>query len=74
MGRPRKTARTVSVTIKFSFTEGEDDDLIRFFEVVPSRCKAKAAMAAMRSGNLGAQSEDDGDDGAMIAALDEFLI
>ena len=73
MGRPKKSARTVVFTVKFSLTEGEDDDLIRFFEDAPARYRAKASMAAMRGGNLGAGIDDDGNDAALVAALDEFL-
>jgi len=74
MGRPKKGAITRVYTVKYSLTEGEDDDLIRFFEAAPTRCRAKASMAAMRGGNLGAGVDDEGDDAAMVAALDEFLI
>jgi hypothetical protein len=64
---------TVIYTVKFSLTPGEDDDLIAFLEAAPARCRAVAVKAAMRGGNLGAGIDDDGNDAAMVAALDEFL-
>lgn len=73
MGRPRKDTPTVIYTVKLSLTPGEDDDLIAFLEAAPARCRAVAVKAAMRGGNLGAGVDDDGDDAAMVAALNEFL-
>ncbi len=74
MGRPRKTVPTVTYTVKLSLTPGEDDDLITFLDAAPARCRAMAVKAAMRGGNLGVQVADEGEDAALLAALDEFLI
>ena len=74
MGRPRKTTPTVTYTVRLSLTPGEDDDLIAFLDAAPARCRAMAVKAAMRGGNLGVQVADEGEDAALLAALDEFLI
>ena len=74
MGRPRKDTPTVTYTVKLSLTPGEDDDLIAFIEAAPERCRAVAVKAAMRGGNLGQAADDEGNDAAILAALDEFLI
>lgn len=73
MGRPRKATKTRVYTVKLSLTPGEDDDLIAFLDAVPARCRAVAVKAAMRGGSLGAGVDDEGDDAAMVAALNEFL-
>lgn len=74
MGRPRKTTPTVMYTVRLSLTPGEDDDLIAFLDAAPVRCRAMAVKAAMRGGNLSVQAADEGEDAALLAALDEFLI
>jgi len=74
MGRPRKTTPTVTYTVRLSLTPGEDDDLIAFLDAAPVRCRAMAVKAAMRGGNLSVQVADEGEDAALLAALDEFLI
>ncbi len=74
MGRPRKTTPTVMYTVRLSLTPGEDDDLIAFLDAAPVRCRAMAVKAAMRGGNLSVQVADEGEDAALLAALDEFLI
>ena len=73
MGRPKKTTETRVYSVRLSLTPGEDDDLIAFLEAAPARCRAVAVKAAMRGGNLGAGVDDEGDDAAMVAALNEFL-
>ena len=74
MGRPRKTTETRVYSVRLSLTPGEDDDLIAFLDAAPARCRAMAVKAAMRGGNLGVQVADEGEDAALLAALDEFLI
>lgn len=74
MGRPRKTTPTVMYTVRLSLTPGEDDDLIAFLDAAPVRCRAMAVKAAMRGGNSSVQVADEGEDAALLAALDEFLI
>ena len=74
MGRPRKTTETRVYSVRLSLTPGEDDDLLAFLDAVPARCRAMAVKAAMRGGNLGVQVADEGEDAALLAALDEFLI
>ena len=74
MGRPRKTTETRVYSVRLSLTPGEDDDLLAFLDAVPARCRAMAVKAAMRGGNWGQGGADEGDDAAMLAALEDFLL
>ena len=76
-GRPPLERDVIRVQIKLSLHVGRDDDLIEFFESLPSGTRATAVMAAMRSGNIGAgeiyadgPAESEMDD----ALMDSFVL
>ena len=58
-GRPPNENETVHISIRLSLHPGRDDDLITFFESLPWGTRATAVMAAMRSGNLSAATDED---------------
>lgn len=49
-GRPRR--ETVIVQLSLSLHPGEDDDLLGFFASLPVRGRARAVMAALRTGDI----------------------
>lgn len=74
-GRPRLPVPAVVLNLKLRLRPGVDDDLIAFFGQIPSRHRAGAAKAAMRSGNLGAAALADlPADDAVADALGELLL
>jgi hypothetical protein len=46
------TPFSISVHIHLRLRSGEDDDLITFFNLAGSKCKARAVKAALRMGGL----------------------
>jgi hypothetical protein len=46
------TPFSISVHIHLRLRSGEDDDLITFFNLAGSMCKARAVKAALRMGGL----------------------
>ena len=74
-GRPRLPEQAVVLCLKLRLRPGVDDDLIAFFAHLPARYRARAAKAAMRSGNLtAAVSADLPADDAVADALGEMLL
>ncbi len=72
-GRPRR--ETVTVWLKLRLHPGEDDDLIDFFASLPKRGRAKAVLAALRTGNIAQVLYDEGLDDDQMAEdmLGSFL-
>ena len=72
-GRPRR--ETVVVMVKLRLHPGEDDDLIGFFVSLPDRGRARAVMAALRTGNVNQVLIDEGLDDDQMAEdlLGSFL-
>ena len=72
-GRPKK--ETTIVQISLSLHPGEDDDLIDFFASLPKRGRAKAVVAALRTGNIQQVLVDEGIDDDQMAEdmLESFL-
>lgn len=77
MPRGRKPKQGVCHTyeIKLYLWEGEDDDLIAFFENLPARKRAAGVRMALRSGDALANQADDAllDDEEMDFDLDDFI-
>lgn len=77
MSRPRLPGTVHTVNIKLYLREGEDDDLLRWFEMLPRGARAAALKTALRTGQAlrqaaplpGGPSEDDG----MDDLLDQLL-
>ena len=69
---------TVVIRLTLRLHPGEDDDLIAFFEQFPpeARMRARAVIAAMRSGSLGDAAEQvhDLDEDAALAGLASLFI
>ena len=73
-GRPPATVPAWECHIHLRLREGEDDDLIAFLKGLPSRRRAAAIKAALRSGGVQAGIfVDDSTDEELFAALDDFL-
>ena len=73
-GRPPSTVSAWECHIHLRLREGEDDDLISFLRSLPSRRRAAAVKAALRSGGVQAGIfVDDSTDEELFAALDDFL-
>jgi hypothetical protein len=64
-GRPRQ--ETTVVQISLSLHPGEDDDLIAFFASLPQRGRARAVIAALRTGNIGRALAGEGLDDDQMA-------
>ena len=77
MGRGRKPKQGVrhKYEIKLYLWEGEDDDLIAFFESLPKRKRAAGVRMALRSGDALADLSplEPDDDDEMDFDLDDFL-
>jgi len=72
-GRPRKQGVKHVFKVTFTLWEGEDDDLIRFFQSAPTRRLAAFIMQALRAGEgLTATTEDIPDD--FEDDVDDFLL
>lgn len=71
-GRPKKEGKRYVFRLTLTLWEGEDDDLIAFFEALQPGQRAPALKQALRAGGITLQDavEDDDDD----LDLDAFLI
>ncbi|MCP4428263.1 MAG: hypothetical protein GY803_27560 [Chloroflexi bacterium] len=58
MARPRLNKPSKVVRLALSLREGEDDDLIAFFQRIPARGRARAVMTALRQGGVMAATDD----------------
>jgi hypothetical protein len=77
MGRPplKPSEQPIIVQTKLRLYPGADDDLIEFFQDIPSGYRADAVKAALRSGNIGAvEIEDLPADDVLAGALEELLL
>lgn len=68
MARPRFDGVIHTVRLSLRLREGEDDDLISFFEQLGERGRARAVVQALRNGGMVLTSDDvdDEDDGLAI--------
>jgi hypothetical protein len=74
LGRPRLEMAVIEIHIHLSLRQGEDDDLIRFFQATGKRRRAVQLKQALRTGNLQAGiAEALDEDGALADSVDEFL-
>ena len=74
-GRPpsRRAASALGVYIRLRLYPGEDDDLIAFFSGIPSGLRAVTVKRALRSGIETSDGAVDGEDDALLDALDAFV-
>ncbi len=74
-GRPASTNPAWECHIHLRLRAGEDDDLIAFLSNLPSRRRALALKAALRSGGMqsAGQSVDESLDDELLDAVDDFL-
>jgi len=73
MSRQRLEQRPIIVQVKMSLRPGEDDDLIEFFDQVPTRLRVAAVKQALRSGGMSLKLEDLPSDDEVETALDGLL-
>ena len=73
MSRQKLEQRTHIVQVKLSLRPGEDDDLIEFFDQVPTRLRVAAVKQALRSGGMSLKIEDLPSDDEVETALDGLL-
>jgi hypothetical protein len=67
MARPRLPQRPVVIRIKLRLRPGRDNDLIAFFAATPLGQRPTAVIAAMRSGNLTTQAQEESLDEDVMA-------
>ena len=75
MARPRFDGVIHTVRLSLRLREGEDDDLIGFFEQLGDRGRARAVIQALRQGGLtftGNEAEDE--DEGLYASLDGMMM
>lgn len=74
-GRKKKNGECTILQFKLYLWEGEDDDLLAFFEGLPPRQRSAAIKMALRNGNALAdlQSVDLDEEDDMDFDLGEFL-
>lgn len=74
MGRPKKRNPRHYAIGTLHLYEGEDDDLIAFFESLPPRKRRAGLKAALRAGGMSAvRIEASGDDEELLEAAQAFL-
>ena len=74
MSRPKLTTPVHEFRTTIRLREGEDDDLLSFFQQFPPRRIAPTLVAALRQGSVaGQQAELAADDEAWEAALEGML-
>ena len=73
-GRPRLEHPPRIVNLKLRLYEGIDDDLIAFFDSLPSGVMAGAVKQALRSGAATVVLDDLPDDDEIETALDAFMM
>lgn len=66
MARPRFDGVIHTVRLSLRLREGEDDDLIRFFEQLGERGRARAVVQALRQGGLTFTGDDEADEDAEL--------
>ena len=75
MARPRLNTPLRRFYINLTLREGEDDDLIAFFERIPERQRVRAIKLALRTGDLATlQSDMDAEDDSLVDALDDLCL
>ena len=75
MARPKLNCQVLRFYINLTLREGEDDDLIDFFERIPERQRVKAIKLALRTGDLATLQQDiDADDDSLVDALDDLCL
>jgi hypothetical protein len=73
-GRPPELAREVEIFIHLRLREGQDNDLIAFFQEMPARRRALYLKAALRSGGVTTRLQVPADDDdETLNALANFL-
>lgn len=74
MPRPKLTCKVFRYDINMRLREGEDDDLIAFFQGIPPKGRVRAVKTALRSGKLEAWIDEDlPDDDQLANALDDLM-
>ena len=74
MARPKLTVKVHRFDINFRLREGEDDDLIAFFESIPKKGRVRAVKMALRSGKLETMIPSElPEDDELADALDEMM-
>lgn len=75
MARPRFDGVIHSVRFTLRLREGEDDDLIGFFEQLGDRGRARAVVQALRQGGLTFTGDDEADeDGELYESLGGLMM
>ncbi len=75
MARPRFDGVIHTVRLSLRLREGEDDDLISFFEQLGDRGRARAVVQALRHGGLVVTGDDAPDeDDQLYAGLGNFMM
>ena len=75
MARPRFDGVIHTVRLTLRLREGEDDDLISFFEQLGDRGRARAVIQALRNGGLVVSGDEAGDeDDELYASLDGMMM
>ncbi len=75
MARPKLNTPLRRFYINLTLREGEDDDLIAFFERIPERQRVRAIKLALRTGDLATlQSDMDAEDDSLVDALDDLCL
>ena len=73
MARPKLNTPLRRFYINLTLREGEDDDLIAFFERIPERQRVRAIKLALRTGDLATlQNDMDAEDDSLVDALDDL--
>lgn len=66
MARPRFDGVIYPIRLTLRLREGEDDDLIGFFEQLGDRGRARAVVQALRQGGLTFTGADESDEDAEL--------
>ena len=75
MARPKLNTPLRRFYINLTLREGEDDDLIAFFERIPERQRVRAIKLALRTGDLATlQNDMDAEDDFLVDALDDLCL
>ncbi|MEM7130388.1 MAG: hypothetical protein AAF702_28950 [Chloroflexota bacterium] len=74
MPRPKLQTKIYRFDINMTLREGEDDDLIEFFQSIPKRSRVLAVKTALRSGKLKIAVQSDlPEDDELADALDDLM-
>ena len=75
MARPKLNTPLRRFYINLTLRDGEDDDLIAFFERIPERQRVRAIKLALRTGDLATlQNDMDAEDDSLVDALDDLCL